>query len=57
MNHTGMSELTNDLEQMISKAGVTGLLQSFNKMSKEELIQFVEALGTVRRYMLARANG
>lgn len=53
MNEPGMRELTMELEQWISEDGVNGLLQSFDNMTKEELIRFTEALGTVQQYMLA----
>jgi hypothetical protein len=56
MNEPGMRELTLELEQWISEAGVNGLLQSFDNMTREELIQFTEALGTVRQYMIAVNN-
>lgn len=54
MNQPEMAQLTAELEQLISTAGVDGLLQRFSKMSKEELIHFMDAIGTVKRYMTDR---
>ncbi|MBD2865020.1 MULTISPECIES: hypothetical protein [Paenibacillus] len=55
MNQPEMAQLTAELEQLISRAGMDGLLQRFQTMSREELVHFMDALGTVKRYMLEKS--